>query len=29
VLDHPGGKIVLAGATRDELEKLPVFKYLG
>jgi hypothetical protein len=29
VLDHPGGKIVLPGATRDELEKLPVFKYLG
>ena len=29
VLDHPGGKIVLPGATRDELEKLPLFKYLG
>ena len=29
VIDHPGGKIVLPGATRDELKKLPLFKYLG
>jgi PRC-barrel domain protein len=29
VLDEPGGKIVLPGASRDELKKLPEFKYGG
>jgi hypothetical protein len=29
VLDEPGGKIVLAGASGDELKKLPEFKYGG
>lgn len=29
VLDHPDGKIVLPGATRDELRKLPEFRYSG
>jgi hypothetical protein len=28
-LDEPGGKIVLPGASKDELKKLTPFKYLG
>jgi hypothetical protein len=27
VLDHPGGKVVLPGATKDQLKRLPEFKY--
>lgn len=29
VLDDPGGKIVLPGASRDEIKKLPEFTYGG
>jgi PRC-barrel domain len=29
ILDDTGGKIVLPGASRDELKKLPEFKYGG
>jgi hypothetical protein len=28
VLDSPGGKITLPGASKDELKKLPEFKYI-
>ncbi len=27
VTDHPGGKVQLPGATKDQLQKLPEFKY--
>jgi sporulation protein YlmC with PRC-barrel domain len=28
VLDHPGGKVELPGASKDELKKLPEFRYI-
>lgn len=28
VLEHPGGKVELPGASKDELKKLPEFRYL-